>query len=413
MPSSSAISRRKLFALGGGLAGSQALAAQTTQSEVPSTVKLEGNGKTGQIYQADAGPWGALSYYYFYLEAPAHLVDFFPPRSPRTRWAVPSDLQDELYGVIDSADLPQELLKTLHNPNIVGTGGGIFALFPPSEMVAALTTESRAKIYNYLSRFDCNPDIRYPVRIRSGSVDEWASGTTIRPELVDVMRAMAYNQGNLLVFGDMPHLYSLARSDDEAKMLQKHSSRTRSMMVSLDVKKSGSIESLLNYWTTGLSLRRKEIEPLLVAAASTPGISGVDLVHLLPPLPRKLLYTYPDMSYAADGVLPDCHWTMLNFFNYNAETFYLDEFFAASRLLSGFVTVDPPYRFGDALVFVTEEMNAFHSCIYLGADLVYTKNGRSLFAPWTVLHLNDVIATYPDADGKPMRIQCYRREANA
>lgn len=391
------------------MAGSRALAAPDKTPVSPNAVVPEGNGVTGKMYKAEAGPWGELYYYYFYLEAPSHLVELFPPRSARTRWAVPSALEKELFEVIESANLSAEQLRSIRNPNIIGTGGGIFALFPPSETVSSLDREARSTIYSYLARFEVNPDIRYPVRIRSGSVEEWAAGTTIRPELVDVMKALAYYQGNLLVFGDMPHLYSLAESDDEARMLQKHSSRTRSTLIWLDVKNSGSMESLMNYWTTGLALRRKEIEPLLVAAASTPGIGGVDLVHLLPPLPRKLLYTYPDISYAADGVLPDCHWTMLNFFNYNPESFYLDEFFAASRLLAGFEPVEEPYRFGDALVFVTEEMNAFHSCIYLAADLVYTKNGRSLFAPWTVLHLKDVIATYPDADGKPLRIQGYRR----
>jgi hypothetical protein len=113
---------------------------------------------------------------------------------------------------------------------------------------------------------------------------------------------------------------------------------------------------------------------------------------------------------AVDGVLPDCHWTALNFFNYNPEPIYLDEFFAASRLLAAFEPVEPPYRFGDAMVFLTEEMNAHHSCIYIAADLVYTKNGRSLYAPWTILHLKDVQSTYPDFEGKPLRIQGYRRK---
>lgn len=181
------------------------------------------------------------------------------------------------------------------------------------------------------------------------------------------------------------------------------------MVVRLDVKGSLSVESIMSYWTTGLGLRRKELEPLLNAAIDTPGVSTLDLGHLLPPLARKLLYTYPDVSMAGDGILPDCHWSALNFFNYNPEPIYLDEFFAASRLLAGFEQIGPPYRFGDVMVFVSEDMNAYHSCIYVAADIVYTKNGRSLYAPWTLLPLKDVEATYPDAEGKPLRIQGFRK----
>jgi hypothetical protein len=183
------------------------------------------------------------------------------------------------------------------------------------------------------------------------------------------------------------------------------------MVIRLDVKSSPPVEEIMPYWTTGLGLRRKEIEPLIQAAMDTPGVTGLDLVHLLPPLPRKVLYTYPDLSMAVDGVLPDCHWTALNFFNYNPETLYLDEFFAASKLMSGFDQIEPPYRFGDVLVFVTEEMNAHHSCIYVAADIVYTKNGRSMYAPWTMLHLKDVESTYPDFEGKPLRIQGFRKRS--
>lgn len=338
-----------------------------------------------------------------------HLIEVFPLRNPRTRWAVPLAFENEFRVVLDGASLTPSQKASLFNPNNVGVGDGIYAIFPPKDVLETLSPETRGIIYNYLTRFSENPDIQNPVRIRSGSVEEWAQGTSMRPELVAKMKAMTYKRGNLMLFGDFPHLISLAQSEQEARILQRHSSRVRSMVVRLDVKNSPPVSEIMPYWTTGLGLRRKEIEPLIQASMDTPGVTGLDLVHLLPPLPRKVLYTYPDVSMAVEGVLPDCHWTALNFFNYNPETLYLDEFFAASRLMSGFDQIQPPYKFGDVLVFVTEEMNAHHSCIYIAADIVYTKNGRSLYAPWTILHLKDVESTYPDFEGKPLRIQGFRR----
>ena len=403
MPNSHALSRRKLLALGGALAGSSGF------SQDAGIVNDNESGAAGNVYHANPGPWGNLSFYYFYIEAPDHLIDLIPSRSAMTRWAVPASEEAALLKVIESAPLTEAQRKAALNPNIMGAGGDLFALFPPAEVVEGLSKEARSTIYQYLSLFECNPDIKYPIRIRSGSVDEWAAGTTIRPDLVKLMKSMAYHKGDLLVFADMAHIYSLARSEAEAKSLLKYSSRVRSTMVMLNLDENSPIDKILDYWSTGLGLRRKEIEPLLNAIKNTPGVHGIDLVHLLPPLPRKLLYTYPDFSFAADGVLPDCHWTTLNFFNYNPETLYLDEFFAASHLLGSFEEIEAPYKFGDAIIFVTRAMAAHHSCIYLGANLVYTKNGRSIFFPWTILHLDDVRSTYPDKDGEPLEIKGYRR----
>ena len=419
MPKSSQFTRRDLLAMSGlgsiaAVGLSPSIAAGQSASEPVEEVPSPGPSqeKTGVLYAAKEGPWGNLSYYYFYLEAPAYLIENYPMRNPRTRWAVPLEQEMAFRSVLESLPMTDGQRRSLFSPDNVGVGDGLYVIFPPAEVLETLSSEARSILYAYLGRFAENPDIQNPVRIRSGSVDEWASGTTMRPEIVAKMKAMTYYRGDLMLFADFPHLLSLAESEAEARTLQKHSSRVRSMLVRLDVKEGINVSEIMPYWTTGLGLRRKEVEQMVQAAIDTPGVTGFDLVHMLPPLPRKLLYTYADSSMAVDGILPDCHWTTLNFFNYNPEPIYLDEFFAASRLVAAFEPVEPPYRYGDALVFLTEEMNAYHSCIYIAADLVYTKNGRSLYAPWTMLYLKDVQSTYPDFEGKPLRIQGYRRKKN-
>jgi len=221
---------------------------------------------------------------------------------------------------------------------------------------------------------------------------------------------MTYYRNGLMNFADVPFLISHAKSQEEARTLHLHSSRVRTMVVRLGLKNITNLEELMGYWTTGLGLRRKQIEPLIESGIETPGVAGLDLGHLLPPLARKLLFTYPDLSMVVEGKLPDCHWTALNFFNYNPQTLYLEEVFAASGLLTDFDMIESNYKFGDLLVFVSAEMSAFHSCVYLAADIVYTKNGRSLFAPWIVLHLSDVMKLYSEGDGKPLRVQGFRKK---
>jgi hypothetical protein len=420
----SLFSRRDLFTKTGALAAGSLVAGGVSPSGVAAQeVSPEAGGAsgvtpgtlqtTGVLYNADPGPWGAIQYYFFYLEAPQFLIDAFPLPNPRTRWAVPSANEAEFRALLNETFMSAEARAALLDPANIGVADGLYAVFPPAFVITSLDPSARAGLYQYLAQFEMNPEIRDPIRIFSGSIDEWADGTGVRPELISLMKEMCYMHNGLLNFADIPFIISQAKTQSEARALQRVSSRVRTMVLRLDLKNLGEMGPITEYWTTGLGLRRKQIEPLIESGKRTPGVAGLDLVHILPPLARKLLYSYPDLSMAVEGKLPDCHWTALNFFNYNPETIYLEELFAASALLSDFDTADEPYRFGDLLVFVTPEMNALHSCIYIAADIVYTKNGRSLFAPWIVLHLNDVKKLYSESGGKPLRIQGFRKKRPA
>lgn len=415
MPKLPSVSRRKLLSLTGAIAASAGADRVFGQNAVSPTNPVPASNSdapqsTGVLYNAPAGPWGSLQYYYFYLEAPPYLIEAFPLPNPRTRWAVPLSEEQAFKALLDDIFMSAEARTALADPANIGIADGLYAVFPPASVIVGLDPSSRASLYQYLARFDANPEIRDPIRIFSGSIDEWARGTGIRPELIALMESMTFFRNGLMNFADIPFLISQAKSQEEARTLQLHSSRVRTMVVRLDLKNLGDIRSLMEYWSTGLGLRRKQIEPLIESGVETPGVAGLDLVHLLPPLARKLLYTYPDLSMVVEGKLPDCHWTALNFFNYNPQTLYLEELFAASGLLTDFDMIEPEYKFGDLLVFVTTEMNAFHSCVYLAADIVYTKNGRSLFAPWIALHLSDVRKLYSESDGKPLRVQGFRKK---
>ena len=134
-------------------------------------------------------------------------------------------------------------------------------------------------------------------------------------------------------------------------------------------------------------------------------MTELDVSHLLPALARRRLYTYPTLDQAVNGRLPDCHWTSLNFFRNTPKAYYLDTRLAASELLSEYVPVSAPYRFGDVLTFISGD-SVLHSCVFIADDIVYTKNGENVLAPWVLQRMDDVMAIYQtDAS---VRIQGYR-----
>ena len=67
--------------------------------------------------------------------------------------------------------------------------------------------------------------------------------------------------------------------------------------------------------------------------------------------------------------------------------------------------MDAPYRYGDVLCFL-DDGQGLHTCVHIVDDIVLTKNGDSILAPWTLMRLRDVDEIYRRTPNT--RIQAYR-----
>jgi hypothetical protein len=211
-----------------------------------------------------------------------------------------------------------------------------------------------------------------------------------------------YRRGKVLCFSDVRAFVARARSAAEAVRFMKLCTRTRAIVARLRVTDQTNLDALLAYWTD--DERRKDMKPLLQSIAAQR--VSIDIAHLLHPLARKLLNGYPPLELAVKGRMPDCHWSSLNFFNYEPRDYYLDTRLAASHVLESFDPVEGPYRYGDKLLFMTADQRAFHSCVFIAADIVFSKNGDNAANPWILTHLGDLEQIYLSGEGG--RIQGYR-----
>lgn len=363
---------------------------------------------TSGPFSTRQGPWGKIQCYHFYLEAPDSIVERTPTPDTQTRWRIPEEALPEFEKLISETELPNTLVSALFNPRDIIRRNGTANLFPSKELVEALATQDRQKVYEALARFPNNEFYEYPIFFLGGDVELWAKGSGLREELVAALSKLSYPRGNTLAFSDIPVLIGMAESNAEAQLIKKKLTRTRTLIARLELNDKTELAPLLDYWSTGLNLRRKELEPLFQATASS-GVGHLDLLHVLPALPRKLVYTFPGDDFTTHIRLPDCHWTTLNFFNFTAQDYYLDSFFAASAVNENFQKIEEPYRFGDVLMFLNARGNAFHSCIYVADDLVYTKNGANPLVPWVLLELKDVQRMY-NLDISEGNIQAFRHK---
>ena len=180
-------------------------------------------------------------------------------------------------------------------------------------------------------------------------------------------------RGEVLCFSDVSAVLGMVQSSAKPTTLQDHDLHALGAAPQCEV--GGDFTGLC---ATGPASTATRTSSLPFFPPRDRGHDRLDCIHLLPccaaiPLP-------PPAELAIMGRMPDCHWTSLNFFNYNPRDYYLTRGSPAARA-GEHDSVDAPYAFGDVLMFMTAEGNALHSCVYIADDIIYTKNGENMASP--------------------------------
>ena len=344
---------------------------------------------------AKPGPWGRLRCVPVYLEAADSVVAAFGAPSARTRWTLDAAQASNLPALLERCGVESNLAVTLGQPENYLIEEPYVHFFPPVADLLRIKPEARARLYAELARHPANELQVNPAFILTESIDDWYRDSPLPPELVDKIKQLAYRRGQTWAFSDLSALVHFCRSENEVRLAIKALTRTRGLCVSLELTEKSDITGLLTYWGAASPGRRKDIEPLVRTLARTGSTESLDLVHLLPALPRKLLFTYPHPQMARAGIYPDCHWTSLNFFNYSPRDHLADPRQGTALLSDAYEFVDPPFQFGDVLLLTKRDSSdVIHSCVYLADDLVFTKNGRNITAPWLIMRLDFVRRLY-------------------
>lgn len=361
------------------------------------------------VFESSPGPWGKLLCAYVYLEAPESLIEEFPLPSLSPRWTFPSSFKPDLPRFLLNSGIPESVVAMLMDQKHLVDSDQFVHVLPPVEELEKISPETRVAIYTELAKYPENEYHASPVLIIGTSVEEWYRGSRLRPELVAKIKQLSYMRGGTTAFSDIPLLLNYAQSDSEARAIFKACTRTRNLMIRLKLDKNSDAEEIIKYWGFGVGIRRKDLAPLIQSVIELDGVDDIGVAHLLPALARKLLYTYPGLDMAKHGVMPDCHWTSLNFFNFEPHEYLLDARLATSQVLEQFVPVEAPYQFGDILFFLDNTTgDAFHSCVHLADNIVFTKNGRNILSPWVIMRLEDVKQVYLYKGNG--RVQGFRRK---
>jgi hypothetical protein len=355
------------------------------------------------VWTAKPGPWGQLEVRAVYLEPPDSLLAVIAKPNSVTRWSFEQTTEQGVRELLTKVGVSAPIVGRLFASGRTLVSGNSVSLYPQVEDLTALSTEVRSALYVELAKYPANEYQRDPVYILGGDVDDWLSEVPLSSSQQQLFRSLLWKRGDALVFSDIQALLTLSKGPEDVSNVFRTMTRVRSLIVELQLPLKSDRKEFLDYWSAGQT--------------DTPGLTfmhaitqrrapqTIDITHFLPSLMRQRAYTFPQMELGLKGRFPDCHWTSLNFFNSVPKEFFLDTRLAAEHLLANYTTVEAPYRFGDVLCFL-DNGQGLHTCVFIADDIVLTKNGDSILAPWAMMQIKDVESVYRRSAST--RIQGYR-----
>lgn len=341
---------------------------------------------------AGQGPWGTLSLTPIVISPPLEYVSAEWGRNAPAEWVFPDSTTDIVSGSLASAGLsPEHIAQLMPRARVEPRIRGV-VIQPPPEIVRSLTPEVRARLYTQLSTSTLNFDQAQSFRFLGKTTGDWFGGTMMSTATRQIVEPLVYTDGDFLHFADIESVRSLIPSPQERQYLAKALLRNATVLVRLSVDPASDINALATYWGTGG--RRTDIRPLLESVAQSGDSRRIDIVHLLPAFARDHLYRYPKIQTADLNrpLLANCLWSSLNFFEDQPDDRYLDVQFALNALRTEYYVVEHGFQLGDIVALVDDEGDLFHVAVYLADGLMFTKNGTSPVAPWTIMtidHLKD------------------------
>ena len=368
-----------------------------------SGVKLQSASSTEAIIDKP-GPWGKLDFVRINIELPDHFIDV--ENIDTNGWFFKGESEEQAIDTARRCGMTAPQLEMLRKAHSEFHDDG-WHVFPSDDLITALSTGVRSKLYGLLANFEENTDQFYAFSYQPDSLPDLLKYSDLREETIDRFKALLYPQGQILRFADTDVILRHLTDRHERLRFVKTVARRSTLLVKLNITPETDIDALVNYWGTGG--RAKDLRPLLESLARVPGGCRIDIAHLLPPFARQRIYTYPTPD--DENVRQDCHWTSLNFFNNTKLQNFANPEEAAQAIMSDYSSVGTDLkqaRFGDIVFFKTSDNTLIHSAVYIAADILFTKNGAGLNQPWIYMKLPEVLSSYALPDDT-LRVEIFRR----
>lgn len=376
------------------------IAVDASAEEAAQSASASGAGITRpfELRTVDYGEWGHLEYSRIILEPPDQYIDLsedLKAQQNETVWKIAGNSIEDVSRVLLECGIPGDTITGLLEPTAIRRNEetGWFEIRPSDEIVLGLSADQRERLYPLLMPQTTKSPFFQPFALTPGGIREVSMIPTRLPDdTVNLIEELTYRMGRVKRFSDVNFLFARAENFEEKRRILKVLGRETSLSVRIVLSDESNLKGLEYYWSSGG--RNREILPILRSVVRAPGVERLDIAHLLPPTPRKLIHTYPSPSgYGIAGDMPDCFWTAFSFFADDPPERHLD--FTNHVFLERYEPTSPPFKLGDLILIQNEEEGTWiHACNYIAEELVFTKNGKSMGRPWIISHLSSVVESY-------------------
>ncbi|MCB1064525.1 MAG: hypothetical protein KDN20_16605 [Verrucomicrobiae bacterium] len=346
----------------------------------------------------EPGEWGVLQSFEAVIEPASSLLLDPDYTNPQSVWTLPPEwTRDQIKTFLEEAGVGGEFSEAfLSQGNVLRSGDGTL-FFPPAPLIQRITPITRNRLYTALGQWQANSFEAYPFSLGANRIETLAklAPHTFSQELISLADTLIYENEDGLLFADYPLICQQIPDPESRIAFAKLLLRTPTLMVNLRFPGQSDIEKMRRYWSSdGQNSSSLPLLDSLIDSAKEEKPASIDLVYLLPPVPKSLLFTFTRSDSGVGSSFPDCFWTALNFFSSEPNQRYFDPVLK-TVVEEDWSPVSPPYQFGDLMIFYAPDLStARHACNYIADDIVFTKNGRSMFRPWVLQRLEKVRAEY-------------------
>jgi hypothetical protein len=344
-----------------------------------------------------SGPWGVLEEDPIVITPPASFVNSLNVYlEPSKQWVFRNTSLDKIRSLFLDAGIQDKLCDELINNTKPAPDGNSFVTTPPDSILWSFSPAIREKLYPVIGKSGNdkeNSPYYVPYHFDFQNPAEWFYNSHLRQDLKDRLLRLVYHLYNTCCISDLHLMIPFIKNQAESESLLQIIFRTKALTVYLRIKEGEDIGKLVDYW--GDFDRAQAITPLFESMRDNPGGGKIDIINILPPIPRIRLNTYVN-ARESQKTLRDCNWAAFNFFNDQSDERVNDSAqkpFLFKKLAKPLSPGKQP-KFGDLILIKTDHNYILHSCVYIAEDLVYTKNGFTPHAPFILTSLANVMSFY-------------------
>jgi len=352
------------------------------------------------------GRWGRLEYFEVLLEPPtSHLwANLY---SDRSIWAFGERTPDEAIEHLKSLKISPEVIELVKTEGKWQTHATGLELQLSDAIIEATRPEDRKTLSAWFFTHDREFFNRLIVNLEGRDFSAFEG--KVSAKTLELIKSLTFERGKVLSIMDRAYVIRKLGTDEAEKVkFLRALFSTRSLVVRLAIDESTDLEPIVDYWSRGGI--NPGVKSILEQVKLTEGVDRIDIVHLLPPLPRRYLFGFTNLLDVGPKNTPDCFWTSIQFFKRNASPRMLDPLQLNHYINFDFEEASGDLQFGDIVCMFDKTTQEFiHSYVQISDDIVFTKNGASYARPYVLGLKSDMLSVY--LDETEYLIKAYRRKA--